>query len=76
MSDKSDMAKALDRALKIIGGTTKAARAVGCKPQAVDQWEIVPPGRVLAIEAATDGKVSRYELRPDIYGEAPDLVSQ
>lgn len=39
-------------------------------PQAVHKWVvtgIVPAGRVLAIEAATDGRVSRHELRPDLY---------
>lgn len=76
MSDKSNMAAALQRALEVIGGPTKAARAAGCSPQAVDQWQVCPPGRVLAIEGATEGKVSRYQLRPDIYGEAPELVGQ
>lgn len=76
MSDKSDMAAALQRALGLIGGPTKAARAAGCTPQAVDQWQVCPPGRVLSIETATEGKVTRYQLRPDIYGEAPELVTQ
>ncbi len=32
----------------------------------------VPAERVLAIEAATHGKVTRYDLRPDVFGPAPD----
>lgn len=74
MSDKSDMNAALVRAVKIIAGPTKTGNAAGCTPQAVDQWEICPPGRVLAVEAATEGKVTRYELRPDIYGVMPELA--
>lgn len=76
MSEKSDMNVALMKAVEIIGGLTKTGRAIGCTPQAVDQWEICPGGRVLAIEAATEGKVTRYELRPDLYGQAPDPVRQ
>lgn len=30
-----------------------------------------PANRCLAIEAATNGAVTRYELRPDVYGEPP-----
>lgn len=73
MSDKSHMHAALVRAIEQIGGLTKTARVTGCTPQAVYQWEICPYGRVLAIESATDGQVSRYELRPDIYGPAPQV---
>jgi len=31
----------------------------------------VPAVRVLAVEEATGGAVTRHELRPDIYGERP-----
>jgi DNA-binding transcriptional regulator YdaS (Cro superfamily) len=34
---------------------------------AVRQWDQCPPERVLAIERATGGKVTRHQLRPDIY---------
>ena len=30
----------------------------------------LPPKDVLTVEKATDGKVTRHELRPDIFGEA------
>ncbi len=32
----------------------------------------VPAHRCLAIEAATKGAVTRYELRPDVFGPAPE----
>lgn len=45
-------------------------------PQAVSKWAKsdtgVPPERVLAVEAACDRVVTRYELRPDIFGTAPE----
>jgi len=62
--DKS-LAKAINRA----GSAAKLARMVGVSRQAVDQWVEVPPRRVLQVEAVTG--VSRYELRPDIYGPEP-----
>jgi DNA-binding transcriptional regulator YdaS (Cro superfamily) len=32
----------------------------------------VPADRCLPIERATGGAVTRYDLRPDIFGDAPD----
>jgi len=40
-------------------------------PQAVSQWMVVPPNRCLGIETGSEGKVTRYQMRPDIFGEAP-----
>lgn len=39
--------------------------------QAVSQWAQVPAARCLVIEAKTQGRVTRHELRPDLYGPAP-----
>lgn len=64
---------ALKRAIKEIGNATRLAGQLGISLQAVSQWKQAPPQHVLAIERATGGKVSRYELRPDIFGPSPDL---
>lgn len=42
--------------------------------QIASGWRGKRPSRVmaLAIERATNGAVTRYDLRPDIFGEAPD----
>lgn len=54
------------------------ARAVGSDPQYMWQlvtgWRGKRPSPELArrIESATNGAVSRYELRPDIFGTRPD----
>jgi DNA-binding transcriptional regulator YdaS (Cro superfamily) len=61
----SALQKAIDRA----GNPTKLGKLIGISRQAVEQWKVVPPERVLAVEKATG--VSRYELRPDIYGDPP-----
>ncbi|MFC5698609.1 transcriptional regulator [Pseudomonas sp. GCM10022186] len=58
------------RAAKAAGGQSALARALGCTPQAVQRMCAtghVPAERVLQIEAAVAARVTRYELRPDLY---------
>jgi DNA-binding transcriptional regulator YdaS (Cro superfamily) len=60
------------KACHVVGGQSKLAQLVGVTPQAVHQWLArgrPPVERVLAIEAATSGKIPRHHLRPDIYPE-------
>ena len=63
---------ALKRAIAEAGGQSALARACGVKQGHVWHWLNkslrAPAEQVLAIEAAAGGAVSRYELRPDIYG--------
>jgi DNA-binding transcriptional regulator YdaS (Cro superfamily) len=67
--------QALAEAIRIVGSKVKMAAAVGASPQAVGQWKECPAERVLAVERAVKkalGKkkpISRYQLRPDIYGK-------
>src|SRR5258706_5579390 len=62
---------ALGAALGIIGGQAQLARILGVSQPNVWHWlhksERVPAEYVLKIEQATGGKVSRHDLRPDIY---------
>lgn len=65
---------ALSKVLSIMGGQSALAEKLKIKPQSVQGWVVsgkVPVKRVLAVEEAVGGQVTRYELRPDIYGEAP-----
>lgn len=49
------------------------AKAIGAAPQFVSQWVTkrrpVPPKFALRIESETG--ISRYEIRPDVFGSAP-----
>ncbi|MDW3204602.1 MAG: Cro/CI family transcriptional regulator [Alphaproteobacteria bacterium] len=54
-------------AVEIVGGVNVLAARVGIAVQNFYQWKEIPPRRVLAIEAATGGRISRYRMRPDIY---------
>lgn len=58
---------ALKRAVKIAGGLSALALRLGITPQAVSQWERVPAKRVLSVERATGGRITRNQLRPDLY---------
>ncbi len=69
------MTTALRMAIELLGSQAALARCVGIRPQAVQQWAVkgrVPAARCLSVEQATRGRVSRYDLRPDVFGpEAP-----
>lgn len=60
----------LDRAIEIFGSQAKLGVATDRSQNAV--WHARRKGRVsaefaMAIDTATDGQVSRSELRPDVY---------
>ena len=69
------MAKAILRAVEVAGGPTALQRALGERYQStVSNWLArgrCPAERVLAMERATGYRVSRHELRPDIYPREP-----
>lgn len=56
---------ALLRAIEKAGTGNKLAASLKITPQALSQWDKVPPLRVLDVERATG--VRREELRPDLY---------
>lgn len=60
--------KALKSAIKLIG-LTGLANACGVSPQAVHKWRVngIPAERVLRVERATGGRITRHQLRPDLY---------
>lgn len=57
-----------DRVVAILGSQRALAVACGVSDQAVVKWRRrIPAERVLQIEAAVSQRVTRYELRPDLY---------
>jgi DNA-binding transcriptional regulator YdaS (Cro superfamily) len=69
------MIDALRKAVELAGGLSGLARAIGAKQQHVWNWlnrDGKPAAEyVLAIESAVEGQVTRYELRPDVFGPPP-----
>ena len=68
---RSERDPALLRAIKAVGGVSALSRALGLTVQAVSQWHDCPAERALAVELATKGKVTRYELVPTVFGPPP-----
>ena len=72
----------LQRAVDLVGGQSEMARRLSAitnrnvTPAHVWNWlnraaGAAPAEYCLAIEAATSGAVTRYALRPDVFGRAP-----
>ena len=60
----------VQRAVKACITQSALAEKVGVRPQAVQQWVAsgrVPAKRVIAVERATGGRVTRHELDPELY---------
>jgi DNA-binding transcriptional regulator YdaS (Cro superfamily) len=64
-----NLAKALEEY-----GKRKLAEALGLDEAEIASWGFVPPTLVLKVERLTG--LSRHQLRPDIFGEAPDDTSE
>jgi DNA-binding transcriptional regulator YdaS (Cro superfamily) len=67
-------------AVEAAGGPRKVADAIvtagrKCTPQAVSQWRQVPDVHVRLVERLCAGRYTRYQLRPDIFGEAGSEVA-
>jgi len=69
----ADPVEAFREAVRIAGSQTAFARIVGCTQGNISQLlkfgRLLPPGYVVAVEAATG--ISRHQLRPDIYPDPP-----
>lgn len=72
---------ALQRAIDQAGGPAALARHISdatgeaITTQAISQWLRCPPGRVLIVETAPGVTETRYTLRSDIYGKAPEQAA-
>jgi DNA-binding transcriptional regulator YdaS (Cro superfamily) len=68
--------EALERAIELAGGQQALANKISTSEQKVTQQSVswwlnetgkAPAEKVLPIEAAVNGAVTRHQLRPDIY---------
>ena len=66
---------AISLAVEAAGGQVALAKVLGVNPSLISQWVTkrlnVAARHCLAIEQATAGKVTRHDLRPDVFGPAP-----
>lgn len=65
---------AISRAISICGSQKALADALGVSLGAVNQWarghRPIPPKQCIPIEEACGGQVTRYDLRPDVFGQS------
>lgn len=61
--------QALIKAIELAGGVSETAKKIGTTKQAVSNWKKsgLPAERVIALEEACSGLVTRNQLRPDLY---------
>ncbi len=65
--------------IKKAGGPYQVAKLITeqfgkITPQAISQWEMVPPRRAVQIETVTKGRVTKHDLRPDLFGENKNVA--
>lgn len=51
---------------------TVIASWCGCTKQSVGRWKKIPPEHVLKLEAVPEVGMTRYQMRRDIFGAAPE----
>jgi hypothetical protein len=78
MSDTKEITK---QAIRCAGGPSKVAEAIvaaggQCTSQAVSQWLRVPDIHVRLVERLGRFEVTRYRMRPDIFGDSPEDIQQ
>ena len=67
--------QSIETAISLLGGQSELAQKLGLKSQGtISQWVTgrrpLPAIHCRKIEELTDGKVTRYELRPDVFGDS------
>lgn len=72
--------EAIREAITACGGQAPLARTLHVSQPVVWQWangrRPVPAERCRDIEQATAGRVTRYQLRPDVFGSNPDVIEK
>lgn len=65
----------IEKAVTATGNQAALAKGIGVSAPFINDLlharKRVPAELCAAIERATNGAVTRYELRPDVFGEAP-----
>jgi len=69
---------AIRKATSRPGSISALAKYLGITKSAVHQWTLegrkVPAEHCIAIEQFADGEVTRYQLRPDVFGASPSTA--
>lgn len=67
---KSKKNQQLARAIEQAGGVSTLARKLNVHPSVVGMWRVrgsVPAEYCIALEQALESRMTRYQLRPDVF---------
>ena len=70
---------ALNKACEVMGTQDALASALRIRSPSISDWRKrgkVPAERCLSIEQVTGGRVTRHDLRPDVFGAAATAAWQ
>ena len=72
VSNLTDMTPqtALQKAISLAGGHSAVAKHFKIERTAPYQWKVAPPKRAAKLAELTGNKITKEQLRPDIFGEA------
>ncbi|WP_084624328.1 helix-turn-helix domain-containing protein [Oceanospirillum beijerinckii] len=74
-----EQSQLVKRAIELVGSQASLASKCGVSQAAVSKWarEVCKVGPIYSvkIEEATKGEISRYLLRPDVFGAPPGQLS-
>tara|TARA_R110000824_G_scaffold323403_2_gene510318 strand:+ start:149 stop:376 length:228 start_codon:yes stop_codon:yes gene_type:complete len=68
----SSASNALDKVIEIIGSQSALARKLKLQQPSINSWKLrgkIPAEKCLMIERIVKGAVTRYEMRPDVFGK-------
>lgn len=74
----STLTKQIEAAVTAFGSQAKLATAMGCSQQQIAyllKASSITAEMALKVDEATGGAVSKHDLRPDIFGPAPQEAS-
>jgi DNA-binding transcriptional regulator YdaS (Cro superfamily) len=73
------METGIAKAIHLAGSQTALGNLLGLTPQAIQKWAsqgFVPGDRCREVESKLEGKVTRYELNPAVFGDPPAVEAQ
>jgi DNA-binding transcriptional regulator YdaS (Cro superfamily) len=68
------METGIAKAIRLAGSQTALGNMLGLTPQAIQKWAsqgFVPGDRCREVESKLLGKVTRYELNAEVFGDDP-----
>ena len=73
------METGIAKAIRLAGSQTALGNMLSLTPQAIQKWAaqgFVPADRCREVEEKLGGKVTRYELNTQVFGDGPEVTTK